>query len=314
MVTQKEFEGLIYSKYGDEYIVKSDYAGQNTKVTFKHKVCGKLTDRTPKAAYKTKRGICQYCYEGVHKGHQWFLTRVAELTEGDYEVLSTYTRAKDPITIRHKKCSYEWETTPDNFLRRSSRCPSCANNARMDTDSFHERLYNTFNGEYTSGDEYVNARTKMRITHETCGNSWEIAPDTILNQKVGCPNCSESKGERYIRNLLEDLGISYTPQKTFPDCRNVRLLPYDFYLDDYNVCVEFDGIQHYEPTRFGGMSQTRAEEIFKVRLDTDNYKTEYCKEKRIELLRIPYYYSEEEIAIAVRSKAEALTPKGESMI
>ena len=65
---------------------------------------------------------------------------------------------------------------------------------------------------------------------------------------------------------------------------------------------------------FGGVSKEKAEETFKDRVATDRYKTEYCNEKGIELLRIPYYSTEEEIATEIRSKAENPTPKSRIMI
>ena len=66
-------------------------------------------------------------------------------------------------------------------------------------------------------------------------------------------------------------------------------LPFDFYLPKYNSCIEFDGIQHYEPVEhFGG------QESYDYTVKHDKIKNEYCKNNGILLLRIPYYKNVEE--------------------
>ena len=70
----------------------------------------------------------------------------------------------------------------------------------------------------------------------------------------------------------------------FDKCKgNKRKLPFDFYLPDYNTCIEFDGKQHFESVdHFGG------DEEFVKRLENDKIKTEYCKNYNIQLIRIRY--------------------------
>lgn len=61
--------------------------------------------------------------------------------------------------------------------------------------------------------------------------------------------CLASEGERIIQSILEQNNISFKKQKTFQTCFNPKtnaLLKFDFYLPDYNCCIEFDGIQHYK--------------------------------------------------------------------
>ena len=47
----------------------------------------------------------------------------------------------------------------------------------------------------------------------------------------------------------------FNSQKTYDDLRGVNngKLSYDFYLNDYNTCIEYNGEQHYRPVNiFGG--------------------------------------------------------------
>ena len=39
----------------------------------------------------------------------------------------------------------------------------------------------------------------------------------------------------------------FESQKRFKDCKDKRQLPFDFYLPSYNVCIEYQGEQHYRP-------------------------------------------------------------------
>ena len=67
------------------------------------------------------------------------------------------------------------------------------------------------------------------------------------------------------------------------------VLPFDFYIPDKNLCIEFDGIQHFEPTRFNKkMTHEEAIENYNQQVIKYNIKTNYCKNNDINLLRIPY--------------------------
>lgn len=57
----------------------------------------------------------------------------------------------------------------------------------------------------------------------------------------------------------------------------------DFYLSNYNICIEFDGKQHFEANKhFGG------ENRLKEQKKTDQIKNNFCKENKIKLFRIRY--------------------------
>ena len=70
-------------------------------------------------------------------------------------------------------------------------------------------------------------------------------------------------------------------QKRFPECRNKRSLPFDFYLPDLNTLIEYQGIHHYQACHYW-----RGEEGFKQTQLRDNIKRAFCKEKGIRLLEI----------------------------
>jgi hypothetical protein len=74
---------------------------------------------------------------------------------------------------------------------------------------------------------------------------------------------------------------------------DVGLLRFDFGIFDNNgkllFLCEYDGQQHFEPVVFGNFSFNIAVEKYNDLVRRDNIKNEYCKNKNIALLRIPYW-------------------------
>ncbi len=130
--------------------------------------------------------------------------------------------------------------------------------------------------------EYIAMRKNMKIICKKHGE-FEQRPDNHLRGN-GCPSCDISFGETLIQNYLNNSNIKFKKEKTFDGCKNKLKLPFDFYLEEKNTIIEFDGIQHYEPIDyFGGL------EAFEYRKSNDKIKNEYCKNNNIRLIRIPYF-------------------------
>ena len=82
---------------------------------------------------------------------------------------------------------------------------------------------------------------------------------------------------------MESNKINYIFQKKFEDCRNINVLSFDFYLQDLNICIEYNGRQHYESVEyFGGIKNLEKQRI------RDNIKMDYCISNKIKLLVIKY--------------------------
>ena len=97
-----------------------------------------------------------------------------------------------------------------------------------------------------------------------------------------------SLGEERIRIFLTKAQILYEEQKKFKDCININPLPFDFYIQNYNSCIEYDGIHHFEPIEyFGGL------ERHLYTKNNDNIKNQYCIDNSIRLIRIPYFKIDE---------------------
>ena len=100
-----------------------------------------------------------------------------------------------------------------------------------------------------------------------------------------CPYCKKSKGEDSINTTLKKLGVKYKTQYKFDDCRDVLLLPFDFYLYDYNLIIEYDGEQHFDIKRAFNSNENK----FWETVVHDAMKNAYCEDNNIDLLRIPFW-------------------------
>lgn len=94
----------------------------------------------------------------------------------------------------------------------------------------------------------------------------------------------KSKGEEKLRYIFQHLSINFETQKSFDDLVSPkgRKLLFDFYLPDYNILIEYDGIQHYKNT------WNIPEEDWEYYCECDKIKNRYCQNSNINLVRIPY--------------------------
>lgn len=119
-----------------------------------------------------------------------------------------------------------------------------------------------------------------------CGNIVDVYRMNLKAGDTQSCGCTKSHGERLIREYLDSHHIEYIKEYSFDDCRNKKPMPFDFYLPgigENGCCVEFDGIQHYQESKY--FSDTTLDE----RVRRDKVKTEYCQKNNIKLLRIPYW-------------------------
>lgn len=157
----------------------------------------------------------------------------------------------------------------------------------MKTEDLREKL-KEWNPNIVLLGEFGGVDVKTQVKCKICGNVWESTPSNLLKYR-GCPACSASKGEKFIAYYLKENNIAFIPQKRFDDCKDKRVLPFDFYLPSFNMCIEFDGQQHFSPDTYFGESEEKANEDFERLKRRDNIKNNYCAKNNITLIRIPYW-------------------------
>lgn len=134
---------------------------------------------------------------------------------------------------------------------------------------------------------YKNSQTPVEIICKKHNESFWKRPNLHIHKKQGCPLCSvervESVASTEITNFLIENKIKFNKEQTFSDCKNKNLLRFDFYLTEYDVCIEFDGKQHFEQTKHWG-----CETKFLETQNNDLIKNLYCCNNNIILFRLRY--------------------------
>jgi hypothetical protein len=173
----------------------------------------------------------------------------------------------------------EFEQQPSGHLTGNG-CSLCGNK-NLDNNKFIEKskLVHLEKYNYTLVDNIINNKSKVKIMCQIHG---------VFEQKVrhhlngaGCPKCNESRGEREVKNYLIKNNIKFIPQKRFPDCKDKKELPFDFYLSELNTCIEFNGRQHYEEIKYWG-----GQKGLDNQQRRDKIKIDYCLNKKIKLIII----------------------------
>ena len=224
------------------------------------------------------------------KDHNQYVNEILKINP-NIEVLEKYSGANIPIFHKCKIHNVKWKTIPTSILRGSG-CYKCGMErsikSKRKTHLQYVKEVKQLNCNIKVLDQYINDSTIILHKCLIDGHEWLAKPNNILNG-YGCPKCNESKGEKQIASLLDSKYVAYERQKKFKDCCDINPLPFDFYLPDYNMAIEYDGLQHFKPIKhFGG------NKAFEYTFKHDKIKNEYCKNNGISLLRIPYYKNVEE--------------------
>ena len=77
---------------------------------------------------------CPLCRKSRPKSHEEFCRAISELNP-NIEIIGTYEKSHKKISVRCKKCGYEWETKPNN-LQQGRGCPRCAKAGTSRTEQF----------------------------------------------------------------------------------------------------------------------------------------------------------------------------------
>lgn len=176
-------------------------------------------------------------------------------------------------------------------------CPQCGiilthDKQRTPMDEFIEKCKQVHNNKYdysnVTEDDYKNY--KIRIICPEHGEFIQNRKKHLFHMQ-GCPYCNEPISEKIVENKLILHNIKYEKQKKFDWLKYKQPLKLDFYLPDYNIAIECQGIQHFMPINYYYKKQTDSNEIsnnnFQLRCIRDDIKNKLCNEHNIKL----FYYS-----------------------
>lgn len=161
-------------------------------------------------------------------------------------------------------------------------CPKCYGGTKITLEDFIIKANKKYNNKY-SYTEYIDSSTKIPIRCPIHGIFFKKPDNHLSGQECKLCTYNVSKGERFIEKYLENKDIEYIKDKKFDGCIYKAPLRFDFYLPKYNLCIEFDGKQHFEKFK-----KEKDDIKLNLRKLRDQIKNEYCKNNNIHLIRIRY--------------------------
>jgi len=282
--TTEQFKKEIYDLVANEYTVLGEHVGLHEYIKMKHNTCKYEYEVTP-ANFTHGKCRCPNCNESKQSNTEEFKQKIFEKYGDEYEVLGEYIRSSTKIKMKHNVCNKEYMVIPNDILS-GNKCIICSGLERKTIEIIKEEVYGLVNDEYTVDGKYINNKSSLLFTHKTCGETFPMNANNFLNGQR-CPICAESKGEQYIRRYLELHFIDYIVQREYNELVGVNNgnLSYDFYIKEFNLLIEFQGIQHKEYRK--GFHKNK--QAFKDQQEHDKRKRDYAKENNIQLLEIWYW-------------------------
>ena len=295
--TREEFISIAKDIHGDKYDYSKVIVRGENRVRITCPIHG---DFLQKCSNHLRGCGCAECAFKSNpqlkpKDTKWFIKRAHQVHGYKYDYsLVNYVDNKTKVNIHCKKCEKNFLIRAMTHVSRNGEnghCPFC----------YPKKV------RITNIKEFIDAANKVhgnkydysKVNYiKTGGKIIIICPshDEFLQRRrnhlrgTGCPNCNESKGEQEIANWLKNHNITFIRQHTFKNCKYKRLLRFDFYLPDYNVCIEFNGPQHYRiVNNIRGkkyLTKEQALATFRRQKLVDSIKIQYCKKNGIKLICI----------------------------
>lgn len=249
-ITFEECQQRLNEKYPNEPVKLIDYVKMSGPVTYECLICHKQHYLYKCSDLFMKKHLCNDCWYSIGNGEKTKEYQKLALNiideNNDLEFIDFgYNQKLMKPTIKFKclKCGLISELQLVYFLK-THKCPGCAYNAKHFTT---QGIQNRLPEGYTLLEEYKGTDIKMLIRHEECSFIWKTTVHNLLTG-CGCPKCSKkrSKGEQKITKWFSN-NINFKIEHKFDWSENRR---YDFYLPDFNLVIEYMGVQHYKTVDF----------------------------------------------------------------
>ncbi len=221
-------------------------------------------------------------------GHMPLTNKIVDdrLANRDIKRIDNFINSYISIHFQCEKCLCIWKIQPSHILNMNSGCPQCAKLARKySNEDIDSKLINR---NITRIDDYIASNVKIHFKCELCYFLWMARPGDIINNESGCPKCNTRKNEKLIGSILDDNGILYEPHKFIKNIINSeqRKIFVDYHITNKNIIIEYNGVQHYKPVRFGNISQERANDNFIKQQERDKYLQNICDQNNINIIWI----------------------------
>lgn len=250
-ITTEKFIERAKAVHGDKYdYSRVDYITYNDNVKIICKEHGEFEQSYNAHVYQQQK--CPKCGGRINNINDLINKfRTIHGNTYDYSLITEYKspKVKIPIICYQHGVFYQ---NSDNHVQGKG-CPKCIGRNKTTEDIINEMKLKHGNIYDYSEVKYKTMKTKVKILCREHGVFLQ-SPDNHISKGHGCPKCIFSTGEQIISEYLGKRHIDYISQKKFKDCKNLKTgkhLKFDFYIKTYNICIEYDGIQHFKPRYFG---------------------------------------------------------------
>lgn len=250
--TNDDFIKEINNLVGDEYIFIDDYINNSTKISCKHNKCGYIWKITPNN-FISNKNRCPKCNH-VKSKKENAKNKLKDILNKKFNIIEIPNSNKDKVLLQCKKCNYIFKREFQHILSNKSNisCPNCSYNSTNDKKEYIknnlDKIINNIDNEYiliTNKNEYINCKQLLKIKHLKCNHILKISYDSFINRHIRCKYCSnKSQGETIIENYLKNNSYSYIYNYSIKSNKYLSNKPYDFYVEDLNLLIEFQGEQH----------------------------------------------------------------------
>lgn len=269
------------------------YIKSSEKVTIKCNACGNIFEQNA-SDHLSGRG-CPICAGVAKLTIKTFVEKsnIVHDYKFNYDKVHNFKNNKEKVIIICPQHG-EFIQVVNNHMRGYG-CKSCRTDLntiilKKDINLFKEEANKVHNFLYDySKVEYKQSHINIEIICKVHGSFFQTPSNHLKG--YGCKMCSHNKiysnsplEELVIKDYLINNNIIFEEQKIFNNCKYKSHLKFDFYILSHNMCIEYNGEQHYRPFRFEKDSKT-----FKIRKIRDDIKIEYCNKNNINLLIIPYW-------------------------
>lgn len=193
----------------------------------------------------------------------------------------------DAIRFTCLKCERINEFFVGNLIVHNSQvnCQYCSGQKNLkDHIIYKQELEVLYPQHFTLLSDYKTVNDNVKVRCNNCGFIRLVKP-TILLKSGFCPKCDQKKsgGEKIITKWLEDNNINFCTQKYFKNW-DIGIHYFDFFLPEYNLVIEYHGIQHYNFNPYFH----KTIENFNYRKEKDILKKETALNNGINYLSIKY--------------------------
>jgi very-short-patch-repair endonuclease len=221
---------------------------------------------------------CKYCYEksfaSSHRASQW-----SEDNECDPRDVSKFTH--DEYIFNCDKCPHTFSKPLSAISGKNGWCPYCKNKELCDgncktcfkqsfASNIMAKYWSDKNGDITPRMCFKGSKNTYIFDCPYCEKDYKCTLDHI-NKGSWCP-CSINKTEtKLFKHLTDNYKFDITKGKSFPWCKNKKLLPFDIVIEDLKLIIELDGAQHFiQVSQWKSPIDTQTTDKYKMKCANNN--------------------------------------------